>query len=96
MDPQFLAGIGGSLYAHYVTFIHPSNFTTMESITILAAPVSESATEMRVGLAFTTDRLPRAKARWVFSPVMKVVKRGDNYFLEAKPEREEKVSNEGI
>ena len=31
----FFAGIGGSLYAHYVTFIDPSSFTVMESITIL-------------------------------------------------------------
>lgn len=29
------AGIGGSLYAHYITFIDPSSFTVMESITIL-------------------------------------------------------------
>ena len=31
----FFAGIAGSLYAHYVTFIDPSSFTVMESITIL-------------------------------------------------------------
>lgn len=31
----FFAGIGGSLYAHYITFIDPSSFTIMESITIL-------------------------------------------------------------
>jgi branched-chain amino acid transport system permease protein len=29
------AGIAGSLYAHYITFIDPSSFTVMESITIL-------------------------------------------------------------
>ncbi len=29
------AGIAGSLYAHYITFIDPSSFTMMESITIL-------------------------------------------------------------
>jgi branched-chain amino acid transport system permease protein len=29
------AGIGGSLYAHYISFIDPSSFTVMESITIL-------------------------------------------------------------
>lgn len=29
------AGIAGSLYAHYVTFIDPSSFTVMESILIL-------------------------------------------------------------
>lgn len=31
----FFAGIGGSLYAHYITFIDPSSFTTTESITIM-------------------------------------------------------------
>ena len=31
----FFAGIAGSLYAHYITFIDPSSFTLMESITIL-------------------------------------------------------------
>jgi len=29
------AGFAGSLYAHYITFIDPSSFTVMESITIL-------------------------------------------------------------
>jgi len=31
----FFAGIAGSLYAHYTTFIDPSSFTVMESITVL-------------------------------------------------------------
>lgn len=31
----FFAGIAGSLYAHYITFIDPSSFTVMESIAIL-------------------------------------------------------------
>lgn len=31
----FFAGIAGSLYAHYITFIDPSSFTPMESITVL-------------------------------------------------------------
>lgn len=31
----FFAGIAGSLYAHYITFIDPSSFTVMESLTIL-------------------------------------------------------------
>ncbi|MCK4329649.1 branched-chain amino acid ABC transporter permease [candidate division WOR-3 bacterium] len=31
----FFAAIAGSLYAHYITFIDPSSFTVMESITIL-------------------------------------------------------------
>lgn len=32
---SFFAGIAGSLYAHYVTFIDPSSFTVMESLNIL-------------------------------------------------------------
>lgn len=35
MIGAFFAGIGGSLYAHYITFIDPSSFTVIESITIL-------------------------------------------------------------
>ena len=31
----FFAGIAGSLYAHYITFIDPSSFTVMESLTVL-------------------------------------------------------------
>jgi len=31
----FFAGIAGSLYAHYITFIDPSSFTVMESVAIL-------------------------------------------------------------
>jgi len=31
----FFAGIAGSLYTHYITFIDPSSFTVMESITVL-------------------------------------------------------------
>jgi branched-chain amino acid transport system permease protein len=31
----FFAGIAGSLYAHYISFIDPSSFTVMESITVL-------------------------------------------------------------
>jgi len=31
----FFAGMAGSLYSHYITFIDPSSFTLMESITIL-------------------------------------------------------------
>lgn len=30
----FFAGLAGSLYAHYITFIDPSSFTLMESVTI--------------------------------------------------------------
>lgn len=35
----FLAGIAGSLYAHYVTFIDPSSFTITESILVLCMVV---------------------------------------------------------
>ena len=35
MTGGFFAGIAGALYAHYITFIDPSSFTVMESITIL-------------------------------------------------------------
>jgi branched-chain amino acid transport system permease protein len=31
----FFAGIAGSLYAHFITFIDPSSFTVMESIAVL-------------------------------------------------------------
>jgi len=31
----FFAGIAGSLYAHYITFIDPSSFTLMQVIPIL-------------------------------------------------------------
>ena len=31
-----LAGLAGSLYAHYVTYIDPSSFTVMESIAVLS------------------------------------------------------------
>ncbi|MDD5193233.1 MAG: branched-chain amino acid ABC transporter permease [Candidatus Nanoarchaeia archaeon] len=32
----FLAGIAGSLYAHYISFIDPSSFTILESILIIS------------------------------------------------------------
>ena len=32
----FFAGIAGSLYAHYITFIDPSSFTVLESILIIS------------------------------------------------------------
>ncbi len=35
MTGAFFAGVAGSLYAHYITFIDPSSFTLMESILIL-------------------------------------------------------------
>lgn len=35
MVGAFFAGLAGSLYAHYITFIDPSSFTAMESIAVL-------------------------------------------------------------
>ena len=35
----FFAGIAGSLYAHYISFIDPSSFTIMESIAVLLMAV---------------------------------------------------------
>jgi branched-chain amino acid transport system permease protein len=35
MISAFFAGIAGSLYAHYITFIDPSSFNVTESILIL-------------------------------------------------------------
>jgi hypothetical protein len=65
----------------------------MEPFTILAGSISERATEMRVGLPFTTERLAPKTVHWVFSPVVKIVKRGQDYFPETKPgaQQEEQV-----
>lgn len=35
----FFAGVAGSLYAHYITFIDPSSFTVMESILVVTMVV---------------------------------------------------------
>jgi hypothetical protein len=53
-----------------------------ESITFSVGPVSESTTEMRVGLAFTTERFKPTRVHWIFSPMAKLVKRGEDYFWE--------------
>ncbi|HVA16907.1 MAG TPA: hypothetical protein VMV59_04240 [Candidatus Dormibacteraeota bacterium] len=65
----------------------------MESLTILAGPISERATELRVGLSFTTERLAPTEAHWVYSPAVKIVKRGQDYFPEPKPgaQQEEQI-----
>lgn len=57
---------------------------SMESITILAGPISERATEVRIGVPLTTERFTPTKAHWIFGPVTTIVKRGQNYFPEAK------------
>ena len=64
----------------------------MESVTILAGPISESATELRVAMPFTTEVAP-ADAHWVISAAVKIVKRGQDYFPESKPgaEQEETI-----
>ena len=36
MISAFFAGIAGSLYAHYITFIDPSSFTILESILVIS------------------------------------------------------------
>ena len=66
---------------------------TVEPLTILAGSISEGATEMRVGLPFTTERLAPTRVHWVFSPVVKIVKKGQDYFPEIKPgaQQEEQV-----
>ena len=63
-----------------------------ESIRIPVGPVSERATEIRVGVPFTTDWFV-SKAHWVYCPVVKVVKKGHGYFPEVKKgaKQEERV-----
>ena len=56
-----------------------------EGLTILAGPISEGATEMRVAFPFTTERFAPSKAHWVFSPSVQIVKRGQDFFPEPKP-----------
>ena len=65
----------------------------MESVTFLAGPISESATEIRVGVPFTSQRFAPTEVRWIYSRPIKIVKKGDDYFPEMKPEtqQEEKV-----
>lgn len=62
---------------------------SMESITILAGPISEKASEMRVGLPFTAKRFATTEVCWVFSPIVKIVKRGQDYFPEATPDAQQ-------
>ena len=66
----------------------------MESVTILAGPVSEKANELRVGVPFTTELAP-SEAHWIISPAVKIVKQRQEYLPEAKPgaEQEEKIAS---
>ncbi|MFA5029535.1 MAG: branched-chain amino acid ABC transporter permease [Patescibacteria group bacterium] len=43
----FFAGIAGSLYAHYVTFIDPSSFTIMQLIPVLAIVIIAGLASLR-------------------------------------------------
>jgi len=43
----FFAGVAGCLYAHYITFIDPSSFTMMESITVLLMVVFGGMASLR-------------------------------------------------
>jgi hypothetical protein len=68
---------------------HWTPLRTMESITILAGPISEKAAEFRVGVPFTTERLAPTKVHWVFSPAFKIIKRGQDYFPESTQEAQQ-------
>jgi branched-chain amino acid transport system permease protein len=43
----FLAGIAGALYAHYVTYIDPSSFRPLESVTILLMVILGGCASLR-------------------------------------------------
>ncbi|MCE5267879.1 MAG: hypothetical protein LLG00_08330 [Planctomycetaceae bacterium] len=62
----------------------------MQSITLPVGAISEKATAVKVGIPFTTDRF-MPKAHWVFTPNVKIVKKGKDRFPEvekdAKQER---------
>ena len=62
-----------------------SSHAGMQSYTVFVGPISEKATEIKVAIPFTTDRF-MPKAHLVFSPVVKMVKKGKDYFPEVKEE----------
>jgi len=47
MASAFFAGIAGSLYAHYITYIDPSSFTMMQLIPILAIVIIGGLASLR-------------------------------------------------
>ena len=47
----FFAGIAGSLYAHYITFIDPSSFTILESILIISMIIVGGLASMKGAVA---------------------------------------------
>ena len=53
----------------------------MESATFLVGPISEDATEIQVGVPFTTDRFA-PKPHWLFTPVLRKV--GNAYLPKSK------------
>jgi hypothetical protein len=57
---------------------------SMESISILAGPISEQAAEVRVGMAFTSAMFTPTEAHWVFGPVVEIVKKGQGFFPTTK------------
>ena len=57
---------------------------SMESISILAGPISEQAAEVRVGMAFTSATFTPTEAHWVFGPVVEIVKKGQSFFPTTK------------
>lgn len=65
----------------------------METITIAASPISEKATELRVAVPFTSEWNTPTRAHWVFSPLVKIVKRGALYLAEVEPgaQQEEQI-----
>jgi branched-chain amino acid transport system permease protein len=50
----FFAGIAGSLYAHYITYIDPSNFTIMQLIPILCIVIIGGLASLRGTIIATT------------------------------------------
>jgi uncharacterized membrane protein YeaQ/YmgE (transglycosylase-associated protein family) len=56
---------------------------SMESTLIVASVQREEATEMKVGVPFTSDWFPR-EVHWVYTPVFKIVKKGQDYYPETK------------
>jgi hypothetical protein len=67
-----------------------SPLRTLESMTILAGPVSEKAAEIRVGLLVAAEKRAPTEADWVFSPAVNIVRRGHDFFPEqkVKPEKD--------
>jgi branched-chain amino acid transport system permease protein len=50
----FFAGIAGSLYAHYISFIDPSSFTVIESVTILLMVIFGGMSSIKGSVAGAT------------------------------------------